>query len=491
MRYIFILTIFVSTFLKVSSQPETIWQLLQNGDIIKWAYTGGDEFNDDELDMNKWAHDPGTNVCTKELQYFTEGDNIEFGYNSEINSGTIKLIAKEEQAYERSISWKADDAILECDGVPMGQNKRYFNYTSAHITPKQKFKYGLFEIRCKLPEGKGLWPAFWLYGGNPNEEFDIFEYKGETPNKIHYDMHCPGNDCKYFGDWVTANGNFSDGFNIMMGEWGPNAAFWYLNGNEFAIWLGNLNYQEALIANLSIASDDGLFSPGPDNSTIFPAIFEIDYIRIWSRLDCDQDVTINDYNQTLTDPTIITGNEITIGNSSTNVVLHGPPSNTSPIYGEYLTVIGTERIKINPGFHAEAGSNFLAKTVDCPGPQKSIQNNFSNKGALKIISEDENNNQEKSATIENPPVLYTKIYPNPTNGIVKIEFVGKINKNIKIELINSSGQSVFKKDNITDSILEIDIANLPKGIYYLTGYFGKKAVSEKIILNCQLSRMIG
>jgi len=354
-------------------------------------------------------------------------------------------------------------------------NKNILN-TSGWIQTKKKFKYGLFEIRFKLPEGRGLWPAFWLYGGNPNEEFDIFEYKGETPNNIHIDMHCPGNECDNFGGWVTASGNFSDSYNVMMGEWGPNAAFWYLNGQEFAIWLGNLDYQEKVIANLAIANDNGPFSTGPDNTTPFPSIFEIDYIRMWTRLDCEQNITMENYSQSNTDPTVITGSHITMGGNNGNANLQS---------GQYLELIATDKIELKSGFVAEAGSNFSAKIVDCPGPYKSLKIQETQDSILHIISEvvpDSLQHSQTKANIDNPPLLYTKIYPNPTDGKIDIEFVGKIDRKIKITLTSSTGIVVFIQDNITENKINIDISNLAKGVYILTGVFGDNSVSEKIIL---------
>jgi hypothetical protein len=38
-----------------------------------------------------------------------------------------------------------------------------------------------------------------------------------------------------------------------------------------------------VIADIAIARDDGPFGPGPDASTRFPARFDIDYIRMWSK----------------------------------------------------------------------------------------------------------------------------------------------------------------------------------------------------------------
>ena len=35
-------------------------------------------------------------------------------------------------------------------------------YTSGRIESNKAFKYGIFEMRAKLPKGRGIWPAFWL-----------------------------------------------------------------------------------------------------------------------------------------------------------------------------------------------------------------------------------------------------------------------------------------------------------------------------------------
>src|SRR5690554_5807772 len=187
----------------VKGQPETMWQLLQDGSIIRWAYSGGDEFNGTQLDYSRWddGYPWGRSLIeNQELQYYKPGSD-----NITLDNGILRLTTKYEPGYYIVEPWRNSTDILS-DGKP---NNRYFSYTSGMIFSKQKFKYGLFEIQFKPPVGSGLWPAYWLYGGNPNEEFDIFEYKGETPNKIHIDMHCPGNDCNNFGGWVTATGNFS------------------------------------------------------------------------------------------------------------------------------------------------------------------------------------------------------------------------------------------------------------------------------------------
>jgi len=451
----------------IKGQPETIWQLLMDGSIIRWAYSGGDEFNGTELDYSKWndCFDWGCDQNSP-IGYFMRGNSHHI-----LDNGILKLVTKYEPGNYEIWHWDANGNFYT--------TQEHRDYTSGMIVAKQKYKYGLFEIRFKLPVGKGLWPAFWLYGGNPNEEFDIFEYIGETPNKIHIDMHCPDGCDNYnpsglypydFGGWVTASGNFSDSFNDMMGEWGPGACFWYLNSQEFAVWWGDLNYQGYLIANMGV--DDGTFSPGPDNTTPLPAYFEIDFIRVWTRLDCEKTITISNYNQSLTDPTVITGQNINVSNMTLN-------------QGQSLKLIATNEITIEPNTIIEG--DFEAKIVECPGPQKNLINENNSDSALKIVSENSqdsiNKYKDVSSTIENPPLLYTKISPNPTEGKITIEFNGKIERNIKIEFINSTGQIVFSKDNITEKSLNIDISHFPKGIYFLKGTFGDKSVSDKIILN--------
>ena len=63
-----------------------------------------------------------------------------------------------------------------------------YYFSGEIVTNNQKFGYGYFEIRCKLPQHKGTFPAFWLHDSNKNapdryyEEIDIFEH---TRNLMH------------------------------------------------------------------------------------------------------------------------------------------------------------------------------------------------------------------------------------------------------------------------------------------------------------------
>ena len=46
------------------------------------------------------------------------------------------------------------------------KNREYCEYTSSSINTKDKFefKYGVSEVKAKIPTADGAWPAIWLLG---------------------------------------------------------------------------------------------------------------------------------------------------------------------------------------------------------------------------------------------------------------------------------------------------------------------------------------
>lgn len=267
----------LSTFLisLVYAQPEVIYSVDAKGTMQRYSLKFGDEFNSNSLDRNKWltSYPWGQNYAgTCYQEWMTDGDNLTF------EDGKLGMVMKREQVTARGVGYESDTFKLQ-DGK---DNLRTWEFTSGMIFSKEKFKHGIFEVRFRLPEGAGFWPAFWLYGGQPNEEFDIFEAKGEKINQVHYDMHCPGGDCKGFGNWLKLNQNFSAGFNTMSGQWNENSAYWFLNGQSIAAWKGTLKEPANIIANLGLANNFGCpFGPGENEHTLFPSTYEVDYIRVY------------------------------------------------------------------------------------------------------------------------------------------------------------------------------------------------------------------
>ncbi|WP_374444126.1 T9SS type A sorting domain-containing protein [Epilithonimonas sp.] len=95
--------------------------------------------------------------------------------------------------------------------------------------------------------------------------------------------------------------------------------------------------------------------------------------------------------------------------------------------------------------------------------------NISNNGNEKILTVSNATFQEihfKSAILATKENDINKIsvYPNPSSDIIKIE---KLKPNSSLELTDVSGKAVKTMANIKSDKTEINIKNLPLGIYYL------------------------
>ncbi|MBL0342776.1 MAG: glycoside hydrolase family 16 protein [Bacteroidetes bacterium] len=271
-----------------SSKAQVMWQA-SGEKVIQWHYNDGDEFTGKELDTSKWNNTypwGRTLYCNREQQYYTDNANIE------LEKGILNLVVRKEPVTAKVLHWESDTSPLLCNDKEVGKNLKPFEFTSAMIYSTKKYHYGYYEIKFKSDEGKGLWPAFWLYAGHDNDEIDIFELKGERNSEFHVDVHCPKGCNNYkttlgllkknWGDYLKTSSAWHTGFNIIGLEWTPDYIKWYLNGRGVAYWKGKMAYPAAVIANLALPSNDGPFGPGPDATTKFPASFEIDFIRIWS-----------------------------------------------------------------------------------------------------------------------------------------------------------------------------------------------------------------
>ena len=66
-------------------------------------------------------------------------------------------------------------------------------FTSGVLTTYCIFSqaYGYFEMRARLPAGKGLWPAFWLLPTDQSwpPEIDIMEVLDDNPRKLYGTVH--------------------------------------------------------------------------------------------------------------------------------------------------------------------------------------------------------------------------------------------------------------------------------------------------------------
>ena len=176
------------------------------------------------------------------------------------------------------------NGALDITAAPSTGNSGGLPYTSGLITTEPSFSqtYGYFEMRAKLPAGKGLWPAFWLLPVDKSwpPEIDPLEAFGNEPDEYHYGA-ISGNASSSLGNWVTVNADLTQGYHRYGVLWTPTTLTYYFDGKEVAqaATPADLNKPMYMLANLAVG---GNWPGAPDGSTPFPAHMDIDYIRAYS-----------------------------------------------------------------------------------------------------------------------------------------------------------------------------------------------------------------
>lgn len=265
---------------------------LQGDSIIPYTYSGGDEFSGDQLNETEWKNGlEGRRVIMTQDLCFSPNNVI-------LEKGLIRFLAKKEDSTYVMYDWEIDSAFLKRTKTSLINNKFLTHYSAGSIMSKKKLHYGYYEIRFKVEEGRGIWPAFWFFGGKENDEIDVFELKCEKNNSMHLDTHCPyGCDRGYknklgfktnWGAWMPTSQYLHEGFNIMALDWKKDEVFWYLNGYPVAYFKGDFPNPMNLYLNTSVAKDGDAFDPGPDSTTKWPNTYVVDYLRIWQPIPPSQ-----------------------------------------------------------------------------------------------------------------------------------------------------------------------------------------------------------
>ncbi len=160
-----------------------------------------------------------------------------------------------------------------------------YPYTSGMVSSHGKFSitYGYFEIRARMPKGKGLWPAFWLLpqDGEWPPEIDVLELLCQDTHTVYTTLHYKTTDNPHLssGSSIQAEADLSADFHRYGVNWTPDAITWYLDGQEIYRLKHNIPAQPMyILANLAVGGD---WPGSPDAETVFPAYFEIDYIRVY------------------------------------------------------------------------------------------------------------------------------------------------------------------------------------------------------------------
>lgn len=225
-----------------------------------------ENFNENSLSMENWSYETGDgcpNLCG-------------WGNN-------------ERQIYNKDyVEVKNGNLVITADKV--GDT-----YYSGKINSKGKFEfqYGIVEVRAKLPDGHGLWPAIWMLGTNIGEvgwpasgEIDIMEFVGRQPDTIHTSLHTPASHGNTINTKVTPLKNATDDFHVYKLDWNKDSISFFIDGNKVYTFSPeikteeNYPYQHPFYFLLNMAVGGNFGGPEVDDS-IFPKKFLIDYIKVY------------------------------------------------------------------------------------------------------------------------------------------------------------------------------------------------------------------
>lgn len=223
-------------------------------------------------------------------------------WRSRYHQDRFAVINQEKQIYmDPAFAGKADhplgvqpfsikDGVLtitadRADPAAVSPHILNFKYTSGCITSELTHwqTYGYFEMRARLPVGKGFWPAFWLLPKALHwpPEIDVFEGAGTRPGSVHLGVLIAQG--KTADKWIEDVINVGDGFHVYGLEWTREQLTWFLDGKPVWQQPNGINEDMYILANLALGSRDPKFIPDPDDSTPFPGRFEIDYIRAYRK----------------------------------------------------------------------------------------------------------------------------------------------------------------------------------------------------------------
>lgn len=257
-----------------------------------WKLVWSDEFNyTGHPDPAKWGYEEGY-VRHLELQYYTVS-RLE---NARVDGHNLLIELRKE----------TPESFL-----PTSINDAWHRYTSASINTRNtaSWTYGRFEIRAKMPRGKGTWPAIWFVSpirtpsipgpplprrpdgseieGVPSDEssqgeIDLMEAWGSHPNQIAVHIHGTQGPTP---DTTVAVDDIYGTFHVYALEWYPDHMDFFLDGRNIMTYRKDpaagwaFDHPMYLIMNVACGGPD---EPAPDDAAL-PQFMTVDYVRVYQR----------------------------------------------------------------------------------------------------------------------------------------------------------------------------------------------------------------
>lgn len=208
---------------------------------------------------------------------------------------------EERQCYTApAVSLRDGQLVLTATHAVTTATMRSYASGKVHTRGLASFRYGRIEVRARMPQGQGLWPAIWMlpehdnYGPYPQSgEIDIAE-------AVNLGVGCAGCRDRFYGarhhgpapdqnseESGSIEIKTSAAFHLFALDWTPEQMIWlvddvaYLRADGAPPW----DQRFHLILNLAVggiwAETSGARGVDDDH---FPAELLVDYVRVYE--DC-------------------------------------------------------------------------------------------------------------------------------------------------------------------------------------------------------------
>jgi len=273
-----------------------------------WQLVWADEFEAPKIDRAKWRFEADCwGGGNDERQCYTKSNR-----NSGIEDGKLVITAR----FERTSGPALPEQLRAGSAMPDAEVTRQFSSAKLTTRTKAAWRYGKIEVRAKLPQGQGTWPAIWMlprdqdYGRwAASGEIDILETvnlgvpcakcpggrENTVLGTIHFGDQPPKNAFK--GEEVPFPEVLDEGFHTYGIEWEPGKITWQFDGRTYATRVASEWWTAAskepgapfdrefyLILNLAIGGKlpegRGLGGVRDDG---YPKRMEVDWVRVWQK----------------------------------------------------------------------------------------------------------------------------------------------------------------------------------------------------------------
>jgi beta-glucanase (GH16 family) len=301
-----------------------------SGPVTDWSLVWNDEFTGTSLDAAKWG------TCFPADRWTPDNCTVDGGYvpaerelatsqgaKVEVVDGVLRLWAEKlsQVSSVTGATYGYRGAMVQARRALSAPNANVATWETSPIVNEPAWSNVYIEARIKIPNGKGLWPSFWMMpadsrlGAWPySGELDAMEYLPDAPTGVDskfvqnlvWHGERRGADCTYPGNYYftmcpnrhgTAGLTPWTAFHTFGVEKSPSGVAFYIDGQLVrfqARWTSSANdiypFDQPFfpILRLSIGKPPDYVTPDastwPVQSPIQSAAMDVDYIRVYQRL---------------------------------------------------------------------------------------------------------------------------------------------------------------------------------------------------------------